>query len=671
MEGHGLRNSYSPTLSGLHSRTYQLKKLLASISPDLLAHLKSLGVELAYLSQWFMTIFATTCPLNTLFRIYDVIFAEGADETIMRVSLALILSNEQALMAMTEIEEVLTLLLGRDIWTPYDQNPDLLIDEITRLCHVVTKEALDKLHFQFVAQSENDASEKTVRALGFSSGFPGFKFLDGWWSASPNSKSAATSPGGSNLLEMPSGEVRRSGSKRSVGTINSVSGDSGADSLMSNESTASTAPTEADSHPERDSSVTFKSHKTSRTEDRGLHEQVEGLLLALSEVQREAAQTAAHLQEEREKKHSMADIVFRLRDIVTQKEEAAQNEVKRDRRNTLPSRFAFDQAQNVLKELHRQSVIINTASRSVSLGNLHQPIADSELQESLYRLCALLDVEGAETPMSENRTFFENDGASIRSTDPSTLVRTKRSDSGRSLSLRSHSRHNSNRSVRQRSMQHRDLSSGRHQQSAINTPSLGYLGIASPMSENSPDTWPEACMFDSVDDEEDAVQPQQFNPRSSSLAAHDILTGHVEQPSPDEALLTELVSAKTREAMALQERDEMKAALDKMRREEQARQRREADWATKLEQMERLMNAQEQQHRAELDKLKSFIGVPVVRAASVSGEDSLWPEPKNNVTPALLTPSSNGSKNGGGGGAGTWGWFTKGRSVSTPHAAYS
>lgn len=668
MESHGLRNSYSPTLSGLHSRCYQLKKLLGTISPNLLDHLQSLGVEMAYLSQWFMTIFATTCPLNTLFRIYDVIFAEGADETVMRVALALILSNEQGLLAMTEIEDVLHLLLGRDIWSPYDSNPDLLIDEITRLCHVVTREALDKLQFQFIAQSENDASDKTVRALGFSSGFQGFRFLDGWWSASPNSKSAAVSPGGSNLLEMPSSEVRRSGSKRSVGTIHSVSGESGSDSLMSNESNASTAPTEVDSQPGRDSSVTFKSQGNSRAEDRGLHEQVEGLLLALSEVQREAAQTAAHLQEERERKNSMAGIVFRLRDIVTQKEVAAQTDCKRDRRKTLPSRFAFDHAQSVLKELHRQSAIINTASRSVSLGNLHQPLEDSELQESLYRLCALLDVENTETPFTDNGPFFENDGGSIKDSEPSPMVRTKRSDSGRSLSLRSRSRGNSNRSVRQKGMPNRDLSVGRFPHSAINTPSLAQLGLASPMSEDSPDTWPEACMFDNVEEEEEEHSPH-FNPRSSSLGAHNILTGLAEHASPDEALLTELVSAKTREAMAIQERDEMKVALDKIRRDDQVRQQREAEWAARLEEMERAMNAQEAQHRKELEKLKKFIGVPVIEAPA---ETSLWPEAKPASTPALLTPSPIGSsRNGGGGGGGGWGWFSKGRSVSTPHAAYS
>ena len=47
-------------------------------------------VEPAYLSQWFLSCFAVTCPLPMLFRIYDVIFAEGANETVMRVALALV-----------------------------------------------------------------------------------------------------------------------------------------------------------------------------------------------------------------------------------------------------------------------------------------------------------------------------------------------------------------------------------------------------------------------------------------------------------------------------------------------------------------------------------------------------------------------------------------------------
>ncbi|KAI4790355.1 hypothetical protein E4T45_13186, partial [Aureobasidium sp. EXF-8846] len=272
MENHGLRDSYSHSLTGLHSRIFQFQQLITPIAPKLVAHFKDLGVEFAYLSQWFMTIFATTCPLDTLFRIYDIVLAEGADETVMRVALALILKNEQKLLAMAELEDVLQLLLSRQIWEPYENNPDQLIEEVTTLFRqVVTRDALDKLGKQFLKQAERGSGDRTVRALGFTSTYGNaFRLFDFW----STSKSDSLSPGA---------QLRRKASGQSLATLNSISG-SGA-SMVSTDSYASTAPTEVD-ELERDSATPTKPHRSFISQDRNLHEQVEGLLMALSEVQR-------------------------------------------------------------------------------------------------------------------------------------------------------------------------------------------------------------------------------------------------------------------------------------------------------------------------------------------------------------------------------------------------
>ena len=98
MECYDLRSCFLPGLSGLHVRIYQFRQLLRQNLPALSAHLEALQVNPAYVSQWFLSFFAVTAPLPMLFRIYDVIFAEGASETIMRVALSLMRKNESRIL---------------------------------------------------------------------------------------------------------------------------------------------------------------------------------------------------------------------------------------------------------------------------------------------------------------------------------------------------------------------------------------------------------------------------------------------------------------------------------------------------------------------------------------------------------------------------------------------
>lgn len=116
MDQYNLRTCYLPDLSGLHLRVYQFQNLLARHRPELFAHLESLHVEPAYVSQWFLSFFAVACPLPMLLRIYDVIFLEGASETLMRVALSLMQRNEARIMACTEFEDVMQLVLSRSVW---------------------------------------------------------------------------------------------------------------------------------------------------------------------------------------------------------------------------------------------------------------------------------------------------------------------------------------------------------------------------------------------------------------------------------------------------------------------------------------------------------------------------------------------------------------------------
>ena len=379
MDHYALRASFLPSLSGLHMRIFQFSTLLAQHHPQLSEHLTSIGVEPAYLSQWFLSCFAVTCPLSMLFRIYDVIFAEGANETVMRVALALFRRNEAKMMASTEFEEVMQLLLGRALWDVYGYNADELVDDFTSLGNIITHQRL--------AELENDFESKDGDAVGQSAGFlpdvqaAASRFLGRLWT--PNhthtpSKGAATTlspqsaekdtPGG-NFLARPGNFLRRSPSRHDIPIITD-SGSSESSTSSGSTSMASTAPTETEGHDaSQTDSMSMKSRSESmrtvsvsasthlhmpntpgKQEQQELHTQIEDLLMALSEMQREHAQLAAMLQKGREERNDDHRVV---RQLVTKlrKDKLGESERKPVRRSMPPP------ARSMLGEEDATSVV--------------------------------------------------------------------------------------------------------------------------------------------------------------------------------------------------------------------------------------------------------------------------------------------------------------------------
>ncbi|CAG8971261.1 hypothetical protein HYALB_00001427 [Hymenoscyphus albidus] len=292
MEHYDLRSCFLPDLSGLHVRIHQFRELLKQHLPELSARLDILQIDPSYVSQWFLSFFAVTCPLPMLFRIYDVIFAEGASETIMRVALSLMRKNEQKILACTELEDVMQLLLSRGLWDVYHYNADEFVNDFVSLTGVVTHESLQALELSFKEAGAVDAAipSETV-------GSTAARFLGRLWAGS-NTK-PSLSPG----LTAPSRPIsflRRSPSKQSIAsTLNSMEG--GASDSMMSQSTDATSVSRDSSNADvtsiRTPSVMSKSHQ-----DRNLHSQIEDLLAALSEMQRDHAVLATQLQKEREER---------------------------------------------------------------------------------------------------------------------------------------------------------------------------------------------------------------------------------------------------------------------------------------------------------------------------------------------------------------------------------
>lgn len=311
MERYDLRACFLPDLSGLHVRIYQFRELLRNILPELASHLEELQVDPAYVSQWFLSFFAVTCPLPMLFRIYDVIFAEGASETLMRVALSLMRKNAARLLACTELEDAMQLLLSRGLWDCYHYNADEFVQDFVSLSAEVSREKLSHLEQGYreslVATANGSRTSATTTAAS--------RFLGRIWASSTVlSPKGALSPG---LIapSRPLSLLRRSTSKQSLAsTLNSM--EAGSVSVLSSTSTDATresANADEEQASRESTPVGPKSTSTAKPADeRHLHGQIEDLLTALSELQRDHALLSNQLQSEHERREEDAKAVRAL-----------------------------------------------------------------------------------------------------------------------------------------------------------------------------------------------------------------------------------------------------------------------------------------------------------------------------------------------------------------------
>ncbi|KAI0843212.1 rab-GTPase-TBC domain-containing protein [Hypoxylon sp. FL0890] len=329
MEYYDLRSCFLPDLSGLHVRIYQFRELLRQNLPTLSTHLEELQVDPAYVSQWFLSFFAVTCPLPMLFRIYDVIFAEGASETIMRVALSLMQKNESRILACTELEDVMQLLLSRGLWDCYHYNADEFVDDFVSLSSVVSREKLAQLEQGY--REEKIASANAARTADVTTAAS--RFLGRLWTTSTSPRSGTLSPGLTAPLR-PLSMLRRTASKQSLAsTLNSMEASSA--SVLSTASTDATTlsrdSSTADDSSIRESTTNAPKQQSSRNAtDKNLHTQIEDLLTALSELQRNHALLATQLQQEREERDEDKKAVRSLLDGLKKKAETERIEATED-----------------------------------------------------------------------------------------------------------------------------------------------------------------------------------------------------------------------------------------------------------------------------------------------------------------------------------------------------
>lgn len=111
-------------MPGLHLHLYQFERLLEDLEPALYCHLRRRGVTpQLYATQWFLTLFAYRFPLQLVLRIYDLIFDEGLESTILRFGVAIMRRNAETLLGMKDMSTLSTFLKEKLFDVYIDQQP--------------------------------------------------------------------------------------------------------------------------------------------------------------------------------------------------------------------------------------------------------------------------------------------------------------------------------------------------------------------------------------------------------------------------------------------------------------------------------------------------------------------------------------------------------------------
>lgn len=544
MEHYDLRSCFLPDLSGLHLRIYQFQQLLGQHLPALTAHLERLQVEPLYVSQWFLSFFGVTCPLPMLLRIYDVILTEGASETLMRVALSLMRRNETKILGCTEFEDVMQLLLSRGLWDTYASNADELVNDFVGWTGLVTRESLENLETKFKKAQKEDPSAKISSEPHVRAAAAGF--LGRFWAGSNTSK--VTSPTSSLLVAAPfpaSGFLRRTPSKQSMAsTLNSI------ESIESHLSSASTDMTTNSSSPSAD----YTPMKTKdgfadagsptsgdTNKDKDLHRQIEDLLTALSDMQREQAVLANNLQKEREEREEERSFILTFI-------KKTKNSVVLPTQESAMEPGMLNVTQQSLIDLEEKLVVTKT-KRSSIVQTKHQLREDVILWKDQYNLEATRSAA-----LSRQLSEVEIDNARLLEQFRETRTRMQEAHQDKQRLER----------------QIRELKSGRSSASTVsdayNSDEYSPLSIEIPEPRSAGGLREFKLGKPGPASPRTQTTPPVFSKRSSSLGIQAVLATEDHKPPSDDCLLLELVSAKTAEAVARQELEEVKAKLDSLRR---------------------------------------------------------------------------------------------------------
>lgn len=124
MNKYGLREMFVHDMPGLHRCLYLFERLLEDLEPAVYCHLRRRGVPpQLYATQWFLTLFAYRFPLQLVLRIYDLIFDEGLETTILKFAIAIMRRNAEPLLGMKDMSSLSAFLKERLFDAYIDKQP--------------------------------------------------------------------------------------------------------------------------------------------------------------------------------------------------------------------------------------------------------------------------------------------------------------------------------------------------------------------------------------------------------------------------------------------------------------------------------------------------------------------------------------------------------------------
>ncbi|KAI0291382.1 rab-GTPase-TBC domain-containing protein [Multifurca ochricompacta] len=145
---------FSPTLLPSRACPLVLLDFVHEGIPKLAAHLAELGIDLpAICFSWFLSLFTDCLPVETLFRVWDVLLLDGLD-VLFRIGFGILKSHEAELLRCDSIPAMYVALesLPTRIWQPdkllqleLDLRPAIVHADIVKKCdaHIVALRALN------------------------------------------------------------------------------------------------------------------------------------------------------------------------------------------------------------------------------------------------------------------------------------------------------------------------------------------------------------------------------------------------------------------------------------------------------------------------------------------------------------------------------------------------
>ena len=464
----------------------------------------------------------------------------------MRVALSLMRRNETNLLGCTEFEDVMSLLLSRALWDTYGSNADDLVNDFVGLTGLVTRESLEVLEGNFREPSREESSSKSSSPSNVQAAAS--RFLGRFWTG-PSSSAKATSPTSSlSVVEpsRPSSFLRRTPSKQSMAsTLNSIDSTDSHASAASTEATAMSRNPSADGTPVKAGNTFGNGGSASMgvtSQDRDLHTQIEDLLTALSDMQRDQAVLENNIQKEREERDEDRAAVQHF--LERAKKSANLDVISEGRSHGSPSVVTPAMALHGNEALMDLELHFNTSSNkrsSLMQQTKHEMREDMKLWKEQYEVEATRSADLTRQLADEK---LENSRLLEQFREARTRMQDAHQDKQRLEKTISE-------------LKNRRFSSDSEYESIPATP---IENVPAPAGLR------EFKLGRSGSFRSTAASTQPFTKRSSSLGISAVLATEGHKPASEDALLLELVNAKTGEAVARQELEEVKAKLDSLRK---------------------------------------------------------------------------------------------------------